>query len=138
MQEAGIPRKLASTIGISVDPRRQNLSEESLKANVERLKAYRARLILFPRKTKSPKKGDASAEEMKAAKESAHEGKVERVNQSIPIQNKAVVEEGKISDFPSEEKAYRKLRDARSEARLVGKREKRAKAKEEEAAAAKK
>jgi len=138
LKEAGIPRKLASTIGISVDPRRQNLSEESLKANVERLKAYRARLILFPRKTKSPKKGDASAEEMKAAKESAHEGKVERVNQSIPIQNKAVVEEGKISDFPSEEKAYRKLRDARSEARLVGKREKRAKAKEEEAAAAKK
>lgn len=37
-----------------------------------------------------------------------------------------------------EEKAYRKLRDARSEARLVGVREKRAKAKQEESAAAKK
>ena len=36
------------------------------------------------------------------------------------------------------ENAYRKLRDARSEARLVGVREKRAKAKAEEAQATKK
>ena len=39
---------------------------------------------------------------------------------------------------PVEGGAYRKLRDARSEARLVGKREKRAKDKADEAAAAKK
>jgi large subunit ribosomal protein L13e len=39
---------------------------------------------------------------------------------------------------PIEGGAYRKLRDARSEARLAGKREKRAKDKAEEAAAAKK
>jgi len=44
LKEAGIPRKLAPTIGISVDARRQNLSMESLATNVERLKAYRARL----------------------------------------------------------------------------------------------
>ena len=43
------------------------------------------------------------------------------------------------SDMPEgEEAAYRKLREARSEARLVGVREKRAKAKAEETAAAKK
>jgi large subunit ribosomal protein L13e len=60
MQEAGIPRKFAPTIGISVDPRRQNLSTESLAVNVERLKAYRARLILFPRKLGQVKKGDSS------------------------------------------------------------------------------
>lgn len=137
-QEAGIARKLAPTIGISVDPRRQNLSEESLKANVERLKAFQARLILFPRKIKSPKKGDASAEDIKAAKEAALAGKVVSVNENIAAQNKVVIEEGKLSDFPSEEKAYRKLRDSRSEARLRGKREKRAKVAEEEAANAKK
>ncbi|RMY17178.1 hypothetical protein D0865_16775, partial [Hortaea werneckii] len=51
LKEAGVPRKLAPTIGISVDPRRQNLSEESLKANVQRLKEYKQRLVLFPRKT---------------------------------------------------------------------------------------
>lgn len=58
--------------------------------------------------------------------------------QHFPISNKTVIEEGKISDYQSEEAAYRKLRTARSDARLVGKREKRAKAKEEESAAAKK
>lgn len=137
-QEAGIPRKLAPTIGISVDPRRQNLSEESLKANVERLKAYKARLVLFPRKGKSPKEGEASVEEMKKAKEAGHDGHVKTSHNSFPIVNKVTVEEGKVSDYPNEEAAYRRLREARSEARLVGKRAKRAKAKEDEAAAAKK
>lgn len=136
MQAAGIPRKLAPTIGISVDPRRQNLSEESLAANVERLKAFRERLILFPRKTKAPKKGDASAEEVKAAKEAG--ASVARSNAAFPIENKAVITEAKLSENPSEEAAYRKLRDARSEARLLGQREKRAKAKAEEKENAKK
>lgn len=49
------------------------------------------------------------------------------------------VSEISTSDMPEGEKAaYRKLRDARSDARLVGVREKRAKAKAEESAAAKK
>ena len=137
-QEAGIPRKLASTIGISVDPRRQNLSEESLAANVERLKTYKARLVLFPRKAKSPKKGEASAQEMKELRDSGHEDKVKHTHKLLPISNKVTIEEGKVADYKSEEAAYRKLRTARSDARLVGKREKRAKAKEEEAAAQKK
>jgi large subunit ribosomal protein L13e len=137
-QEAGIPRKLAPTIGIAVDPRRQNLSEESLKANVERLKAYKSRVVIFPRKSKTPKAGEASAEDAAKAKEAAHEGHVKQNNKAFPISNKVVIEEGKVSDFTSEEAAYRKLRDARSEARLVGKREKRAKAKAEEAEASKK
>ncbi|GAB1732712.1 ribosomal protein L13e [Hortaea werneckii] len=138
LKEAGVPRKLAPTIGISVDPRRQNLSEESLKANVQRLKEYKQRLVLFPRKTKSPKAGEASAEEMKKARESGHEGKVVKSNDFFPISNEVKVQEGKVADYPSEEAAVRKLRVARSDARLAGKREKRAKAKEEEAAAAKK
>lgn len=141
LQEAGIPRKLAPTIGISVDPRRQNLSEESLKANVERLKAYKARLVLFPRKSKTVKNGDAPKDEVDAAKQigsSPHDGKVKASKQAFPISNKVVIKEGKLSDFPATEDAYRKLRVARSDARLVGKREKRAKAKEEEAADKKK
>lgn len=132
---ANIPRKLAPTIGISVDPRRQNLSEESLKANVERLKAYQQRLILFPRNAKAPKKGEASAEEVKAVKEGSN---VRQARQAFPIDNKVVIQEAKLSENPSTENAYRTLRDARSEARLVGKREKRAKAKAEEEEAKKK
>lgn len=60
----------------------------------------------------------------------------------LPIKNMAkedAIGEVSTSDMPEgEEAAYRKLRDARSEARLVGVREKRAKAKAEESAAAKK
>ena len=58
-----------------------------------------------------------------------------------------ILDDGKVnavgevdrSDMPEgEEEAYRKLRIARSDARLVGVREKRAKAKADEAAATKK
>jgi large subunit ribosomal protein L13e len=136
MQEAGIPRKLAPTIGISVDSRRQNLSTESLAANVARLKAYQSRLILFPRKLGQHKKGDASKEEVSGAK-----NLVSRVKHGLPIIHADTeIKEIKKSEMPEavEGGAYRKLRDARSEARNLGKREKRAKEKADEAAAAKK
>ncbi|KIZ01101.1 60S ribosomal protein L13-2, partial [Monoraphidium neglectum] len=54
--EAGIPAKLAPTIGISVDNRRRNSSLEGLQANVARLKAYRSNLVIFPRNANKPKK----------------------------------------------------------------------------------
>lgn len=60
LQAAGIHKKTARTIGIAVDPRRRNRSTESLQANVQRLKEYRSKLILFPRKASAPKKGDSS------------------------------------------------------------------------------
>ena len=75
---------------------------------------------------------------MKNARENYGESVVQRTRSALPINKKVTIEEGKVADFEGEEAAYRKLRDARSAARLVGKREKRAKAKEEEAAAAKK
>jgi len=135
LKEAGIPRKLAPTIGISVDPRRQNLSTESLAVNVARLKAYSARLILFPRKIGQHKKGDASKEDVKDAKT------ISSVKLGLPIIHAATeIKEIKKSDMPAavEGGAYRKLRDARSDAKNIGKREKRAKDKADEAAAAKK
>lgn len=54
-QEAGIPSKLAPTIGIAVDHRRKNRSLEGLQENVARLKAYKGKLIVFPRRSKKPK-----------------------------------------------------------------------------------
>jgi ribosomal protein L13E len=60
LKAAGIPRKEAPGLGIVVDHRRRNLSEEGMAVNVERLKAYKTRLIVFPRKTKKPKKGDST------------------------------------------------------------------------------
>ena len=60
LKEAGIGRKEARGVGIVVDHRRRNLSEEGKKVNVERLTAYKTRLIVFPRKAGKPKKGDSS------------------------------------------------------------------------------
>jgi len=136
LKAAGIPRKFARTIGISVDPRRQNLSEEGLKANVERLQEYRKRLILFPRRNGKTKQGDASAEDVKAAK--SGDNLVSSTAAALPIKNVAQFEEGPISNYEATENAYKTLREARSEARHVGQREKRAKAKAEEADAKKK
>jgi large subunit ribosomal protein L13e len=111
---------------------------ESLAANVARLKEYRARLILFPRKAGKPKKGDSSKDELSAAKDAET---ARSTMAALPIVNvKHGISEIKKSEMPApvEGGAYRKLREARSEARLVGKREKRAKDKADEAAAAKK
>lgn len=52
MQAAGIPKKLAPTIGIAVDHRRKNRSLEGLQANVQRLKTYKAKLVIFPRRAR--------------------------------------------------------------------------------------
>ncbi|MCP6116976.1 60S ribosomal protein L13, partial [Klebsiella pneumoniae] len=63
---AGLNPVFARTIGIAVDPRRRNKSVESLQINVQRIKEYRARLILFP-KGKKVLKGEANEEERKLA-----------------------------------------------------------------------
>lgn len=60
LKEAGINRKEARGVGIVVDHRRRNLSEEGKQLNVERLKAYKTRLIVFPKKAGKPKKGDST------------------------------------------------------------------------------
>jgi large subunit ribosomal protein L13e len=60
LKSAGIYKKQARTIGISVDHRRRNKSAESLQSNVQRLKLYKSKLILFPRKLSKPKKGDST------------------------------------------------------------------------------
>ncbi|KAF3940111.1 hypothetical protein ABW19_dt0207334 [Dactylella cylindrospora] len=135
LKAAGIPRKLALTIGITVDHRRQNRSEEGLAVNVERLKEYKDRLILFPRRVGRPKSGDASKEEVSAARSV----KAQSTSILFPITpvDKSIQERA-ITSEEKEESAYRKLRLARSDAKYVGIRAKRAKAKEEAEAASKK
>ena len=60
LKEAGVSRKTALGLGIVVDHRRRNLSVEGKAINVERLKAYKERLVVFPRKTGKTKKSDSS------------------------------------------------------------------------------
>merc|ERR1719327_1386589 len=66
LRAAKIAPKLAPTIGIAVDHRRRNRCEESLKVNVERLKLYKSKLLVFPRGSgkKAVKKGDTPRSEL--------------------------------------------------------------------------
>lgn len=127
LKEAGIPAKFAPTIGIAVDFRRRNRSLEGLQENVNRLKAYKASLVVFPRRANKPKAGDSSAEELKTAAQFKGE--------LMPIKKaKAGVEKVALTDAMRAEKAYATLRLERMNARMVGVRAKRA---AEEAAAEK-
>ena len=90
MQAAGIPAKTARGLGIAVDARRRNRCVESLQANAARLKAYRANLLVFPRKAGKPKAGEASKEEAAAA--------VQLKGALMPVAKAApVVEYGKVT-----------------------------------------
>ena len=59
LSAAKISRQFARTIGIAVDHRRQDTSEEALQSNVQRLESYKSKLILFPRRADKPKKVSA-------------------------------------------------------------------------------
>ncbi|KAI9347591.1 ribosomal protein L13e [Obelidium mucronatum] len=125
LKAAGINRKEALTIGISVDHRRKNRSEEGLQANVARLSEYKSKLVLFPRKANKPKKGDASKEAVAAATQVSL-GAVLPVVQPEQTDLKRKIEGAQSAN------AYYTLRIARSDKKLKGVREARAKAAAEE------
>jgi len=127
LKAAGIPRLYAQTIGISVDHRRQNLSEESLVVNVERLKAYKERLIVFPRRSGRAKKGDTPKDQLKADTVAILADDVFGVGTPIA----PGFSEIQKSDMPAEAEggAYATLHKARMDKKLQGRREKRAREK---------
>ncbi|KIJ68519.1 hypothetical protein HYDPIDRAFT_146733, partial [Hydnomerulius pinastri MD-312] len=117
LKDAGINRKEARGVGIVVDHRRRNLSEEGKALNVERLKAYKAKLIVFPRNASKPKKGDSTGDDLKA----------ETTRTAPPIPNAYVHEAPrKITDDERSFAAYKTLRVARADARYAGARKQRA------------
>lgn len=67
LKGAGIPAGFAKTVGIAVDRRRKNKSIESRQRNIQRLKEYKSKLILFPINEKKIRKGESSLEECKLA-----------------------------------------------------------------------
>ena len=119
LRVAGIHKKVARTIGISVDLRQQNKCMESLQANVQRLKEYRSKLILFPRKSSAPKKGNSSAEELKLA--------TQLTGPIMPIRNVCKKEKARVITEEKDFKAFASLHMARANAQLFGIRAKRAK-----------
>jgi large subunit ribosomal protein L13e len=127
LKEAGISSKMAPTIGIAVDHRRRNRSLESLQENVNRLKAYKASLVLFPRPNRKPKAGEANAADIKAVEQLT--GTIMPIRKEAPaLQKVAITAEMKSAS------AYGTLRMARMNKRMAGIRKKRT----EDAAAAEK
>jgi len=122
LAEAGINRKEARTIGIAVDHRRRNHSTESLQLNAQRLKEYKTKLIVFPRKRGKPKAGDADAAELDKAEQL--KGPI------LPMPTVADDEPMAITSEMKELEAYHKIRMARADFRLFGIRQKNRLAKE--------
>jgi len=122
IKRAGLNAGFARTIGIAVDHRRKNRSLEGLQQNVQRLKEYRSKLILFPLNPKKAWKGDSSPEELKVAAQL--KGPVLPVKQPVRKEKAR-----KISDEERDASSsvFTALRKARADARLVGIRAKRAK-----------
>merc|ERR1712124_28672 len=125
IKASGMNPKEAMTIGIAIDYRRRNRSVESLQQNVQRLKEYRSKLILFPKKASKPAKGDATEEEIKLA--------VQLKGDVMPIQKFGKVEKArKITEDDHKSSAFTALRVARANKKLQGYREKKAREAEAE------
>merc|ERR1711916_281151 len=129
--------------GFSVDRRRHSRSEESLNANVERLKAYQAKLVLFPKasskqkkigKARKPERSVSSAEERQNASQV-------NVSKVFPIVAKEPVVQASKAIKPEQLLAknsqYLRARRARADARLVGVRVRREEIKQKKAEEAK-
>ncbi|CAL9730413.1 large ribosomal subunit protein eL13A [Monosporozyma unispora] len=109
IKAAGLTPAYAKTIGIAVDHRRQDKNQETFETNVQRLKEYQSKIIVFPRNGKA-----VEAEQVLSTSAA-----FPIVQKSDEIETRAVEQ--------SEQSAFRTLRLARSEKKYKGIREKRAK-----------
>ncbi|OLY80840.1 60S ribosomal protein L13 [Smittium mucronatum] len=125
LKAAKISARYAQTIGIAVDFRRRNRSDESLNANVARLADYKSRLIVLPR-AQSKRTPELI---------SAYKSAVQLKGDLAPIANNVVVEEPRaITEEEKKVNAFYTLRQARANKRYRGVRDALAKARAEEEA----
>merc|ERR1719266_750923 len=116
LREAKIPVRLAPTIGIAVDHRRRNRCAESLQANVERLKLYRSKLLIFPRKAgkKGVKTGDTPKSELQNVAQNT-------LKEIIPIPKPALrVKARAITADEKEKSVYKIMKKARTDQKYDG------------------
>merc|ERR1712118_621092 len=57
IKAAKLSKREARSLGVAVDHRRRNKSVEGMEANVQRLREYRSKLVVFPKHAKHAKKG---------------------------------------------------------------------------------
>eukprot|EP00758_Cryptobia_borreli_P008163 Tbor_TRINITY_DN5367_c4_g5::TRINITY_DN5367_c4_g5_i1::g.3808::m.3808/K02873/RP-L13e, RPL13; large subunit ribosomal protein L13e len=118
---AGLKPRYANTIGIRVDGRRKNISEESLATNVQRLKTYMSKLVLFPMSKKGAKKGDASEDDMKAAKQDTSRWGTATVAHPSTVK-KTAESARKVTSEEAKKNVYAFLKQNHSAVRFMGER----------------
>jgi len=135
LKKAGINRREARQIGISIDHRRTNKTEQGLHENVDRLKRYMAKLVIFPnRKTRThnrrEKKKAKKAGTPLPAKPAAPVVQQLR-GEVLPIRQPVVKSAAKKLTRKDRkgQSAFVALRTARRDTKLIGIRKKRAEAK---------
>jgi large subunit ribosomal protein L13e len=147
LKAAGISKYEAKSLGVAVDHRRRNKCEESLAENVARLTEYKNKLVVFPAKSgkKNVKKGDSTKEECTGV---SGQGQVTMksvlpIKKVLRVKSRAITAEEtakhpKLKDHDGEalrnKSAYRILRKAIEDKRNVGRKIRRAKAKDEKKA----
>uniref|UniRef100_A0AC34FFV3 60S ribosomal protein L13 n=1 Tax=Panagrolaimus sp. ES5 TaxID=591445 RepID=A0AC34FFV3_9BILA len=125
LKAAGVSVVDARAFGVAVDFRRTNLSVESLQQNVRRLKEYRSRLIVFPKKAGKARKGDATEEEVKLATQLR--GTILPLH---PVQKREKAQP--ITEALQKFEVFRHLRRLRADKKYKGKRDNKAKLAAEE------
>jgi large subunit ribosomal protein L13e len=124
LASAKITPAFAQTVGISVDHRRHDMSEQALQLNVQRLESYKSKLILFPRRADKPKKGDiadSTGDKLKNVSQNTTRHVLDKP------QRKVRQAPQKITKEMTSVKIYRKLRQLKVNAKYLGRREKKAK-----------
>jgi large subunit ribosomal protein L13e len=119
IKAAGITPRYAATVGVSVDARRKNISQQSLDRNTERLKTYLSKLVLFPVNKKAAA-GDASPAEQKNAKQDRS-----RFGKTVPHPasvKAAAAPARKVAKAETEKSAYKFLKKNLSAVRFMGER----------------
>merc|ERR1712167_93006 len=117
IKAVGLGKLEAQSLGIAVDPRRRNRSVNGKQANEQRLREYKANLVVFPRNAKKTKKGwknDSAAAETSVA---------EQVKSQVVMRPTKAAEDIEYRKISAEEKqanTTRSLKAAWNDARLVG------------------
>lgn len=127
LRAAGVSPKQARSIGIAVDHRRSNRSNEGFQVNVNRLKQYLSKLVIFPRKNGRVKQGDSSGDDLKAVQQVTDKAVIAVPRPSNYIRPRKINEEDRTREVVTH------LRHSHTVSKMWGIREKLAKEKREAA-----
>merc|ERR1711977_303330 len=128
IKAAKLSKREARSLGVAVDHRRRNKSVEGMEANVQRLREYRSKLVVFPKHAKHAKKGWVDTADADTV--------VEQMTGPVVMPAAADSKKCKARAITPDEasaQTVRMLKAERNNARLVGYREVQKKLKAEKA-----